>query len=168
VVSAELGLETAMTTWREFLNRHWEQIVASDFFTIEVWTPKGLQRFLVLFFMELSTRRVEIGGLASRANGLWMTQIESNLTDGVDGFFKSKRYLIHDRDPLYAREFLKMLADAGIQSMKLPPRSPNLNAYAERFVKTIKEDCLERMIFFGEVSLRNAVRQFMEYYNYAS
>src|SRR6059036_609522 len=138
------------TTWKEFLNNHWEQIVASDFFTIEVWTPSGLERFLVLFFMELSTRRVEIGGIASRANGLWMAQIARNLTDGIDGFFKGKRYLIHDRDPLYTQEFLSMLAEVGIESVKLPPRSPNLNAYAERFVKTIKESCLERMILFGE------------------
>jgi putative transposase len=74
--------------------------VASDFFTVEVWTKKGLQRFVVLFFMELSTRRVELGGIASLANGLWMAQIARNFTDGVDGFFKGKRYLIHDRDPL--------------------------------------------------------------------
>ena len=153
------------TTWKEFLSRHWGQIVASDFFTIEVWTQTGLQRFVVLFFMELSTRRVEIGGIASRANGLWMTQTARNLTDGVDGFFKGKRYLIHDRDPLYTLEFLSMLADVGIKSVKLRPRSPNLNAYAERFVKTIKESCLERMIFFGEDSLRNAVREFMEHYH---
>ena len=115
--------------------------------------------------MELSTRRVEIGGIASRANGLWMAQIARNLTDSVDGFFKGKRYLIHDRDPLYTREFLSMLADVGIQSARLPPRSPNLNAYAERFVKTIKESCLERMIFFGEDSLRNGVREFLEHYH---
>src|SRR5438094_3768868 len=94
------------TTWKEFLSRHWDQIVASDFFTIEVWTPTGLQRFVVLFFMELSTRRVEIGGVASRVNGLWMTQIARNLTDDVDGFLKGKRYLTHDRDPPYTREFL--------------------------------------------------------------
>jgi putative transposase len=118
------------TTWKEFLNSHWDQSVASDFFTIEVWTPSGLQRFVVLFFMELSTRRVEIGGIASRTNGLWMTQIARNLTDGIDGFFKGKRYLIHDRDPLYTREFLSMLAEVGIESVKLPPRSPNLKAYA--------------------------------------
>jgi len=79
-------------------------------FTIEVWTPTGLRRFVVLFFMELSTRRVEIGGVASRVNGLWMTQIARNLTDDVDGFLKGKRYLIHDRDPLYTWEFLSMLA----------------------------------------------------------
>jgi hypothetical protein len=118
------------TTWKEFLSRHWEQIVASGFFTVEVWTKKGLQRFVVLFFMELSTRRVQLGGIARVANGLWMAQIARNLTDGVDGFFKGKRYLIHDRDPLYTRDFLNMLADAGIESVKLPPRSPNLKDYA--------------------------------------
>jgi putative transposase len=93
------------TTWKEFLTRHWEQIVASDFFTVEVWTKKGLQRFVVLFFMALSTRRVQLGGIARVANGLWMAQIARNFTDGVDGFFKGKRYLIHDCDPLYTEIF---------------------------------------------------------------
>src|SRR5262249_34555220 len=95
----------------------------------------------------------------------WMTQIARNLTDAVDGFFKGKRYLIHDRDPLYTSDFLRMLAEIGIESVKLPPRSPNLNAHAERFVKTIKEGCLERMLLFGEDSLRNAVRNFLEHYH---
>jgi hypothetical protein len=122
-----------------------ETDVASDFFTVEVWTARGLQRFFVLFFIDLSTRRVVIGGIARKANGLWMSQIARNVTDGIDGLFKGKRYLIHDRDPLYTTEFLRMLAEP----VKLPPRSPNLNAYAERFVRTIKENCLERLIFFG-------------------
>ncbi|PWT82042.1 MAG: hypothetical protein C5B58_08885 [Acidobacteria bacterium] len=146
------GLEPApernrKTTWKEFLDRHWDQIIATDFFTVEVWTCCGLTRFVVLFFIDLTTRRVEIGGIASSANGLWMTQIARNLTDAVDGFLGGKRYLIHDRDPLYTTEFRSILADIGIQSVKLPPRSPNLNAYAERFVRTIKECCLEQMIF---------------------
>src|SRR5262249_19075064 len=167
----EHGIEPApersrKTTWKEFLTRHWEQIVASDFFTIEVWTPKGLQRYIVLFFIELSTRRVEVGGIASKANGLWMVQIARNLTDDVDGFVKGKRYLIHDRDPLYTEEFMKMLAEVAIESLKLPPRSPNLNAYAERFVRTIKESCLEQMIIFGEDSLRNAIREFVTHYHW--
>lgn len=132
---------------------------------MEVWTKNGLQRFIVLFFMEVSTRRVEVGGIASVANGLWMAQIARNLTDGMDGFFSKKRYLIHDRDPLYTRDFLRLLADAGIESVKLPPRSPNLNAYAERFVRSIKESCLERMIFFGENSLRHALREFVAHYH---
>ncbi len=101
-------------------------LVASDFFTWGFWLPGGFKRFVILFFMELSTRRVEIGGIASGPNGLWMTQIARNLTDDVDGFFRGKRYLIHDRDPLYTIEFLSMLAEQGIESVKLPPRSPNL------------------------------------------
>ena len=153
------------TTWKEFLNRHWNQIVASDFFTVEVWTCSGLKRYVVLFFMDLSTRRVQIAGIASGANGLWMSQIARNLTDVVDGFFTGKPYLIHDRDPLYTKEFLASLADSGIQSVKLPPRSPNLNAFAERFVRTIKESCLEQMIFFGEDSLRNATHDFVAHYH---
>jgi transposase InsO family protein len=88
-----------------------------------------------------------------------------NLTDVIDGFFAGKRYLIHDRDPLYTKEFLAIIAEYGIKSVKLPPRSPNLNAHAERFVRTIKESCLERMILFGEDSLRNAIREFVAHYH---
>ena len=68
-------------------------------------------------------------------------------------------------DPLYTQKFLSMFADVGVESVKLPPRSPNLNAYAERFVKTIKESCLERLIFYGEDSLRKAAREFVEHYH---
>ena len=152
------------TTWKEFLSRHWELIVAADFFTVEVWTRRGLQRYIVLFFIELSSRKVEIAGVGTVANGLWMSQIGRNLTDAVDGILNGKRYLIHDRDPLFTTEFLKMLTDIGVQSVKLPPRSPNLNAHAERFVRTIKESCLERMILFGEESLRTAIHTFVVHY----
>jgi len=93
------------TTWKEFLSLHWELIVAADFFTVEVWTPRGLQRYIVLFFIELSTRRVEVAGIANVANGLWMSQIARNISDTVDGLVKGKRYLIHDRDPLFTRDF---------------------------------------------------------------
>ena len=117
------------TTWKEFLRRHWSQFVAPDFFTVGVWTCTGLKRFTVLFFIDLSTRRVEIGGVVSSANELWMLQIARNLTDAIDGFFRSKRHLIHDRDPLYTREFLNIIAASGIEAVKLPPRSPNLKAY---------------------------------------
>jgi transposase InsO family protein len=153
------------TTWKEFLTQHWELIVAADFFTIEVWTVKGLRRFIVLFFIELSTRRVEVAGISSAANGLWMSQIARNLTDSVDGLLTGKRYLIHDRDPLFTDEFLITLKSAGIRSVKLPPRSPNLNAHAERFVRSIKESSLERLILFGERSLRTAVQNFIAHYH---
>ena len=93
------GLEPAperirKTTWKEFLRRHWNQIVAADFFTVELWTCRGLTRFVVLFFIDLSTRQVAIGGTARSPNGLWMAQIARNLTDAVEGFFSGKRYLI--------------------------------------------------------------------------
>jgi len=154
------------STWKEFLTRHWELIVAADFFTVEVWTKRGLQRFIVLFFIELHTRKVEVVGIASKANGLRMSQIGRNLTDGIDGILKDKRYLIHDRDPLFTIDFLKMLKDSGVKSVKLPPRSPNLNAYAERFVRSIKECCLDRLIFFGESSLRKAIHEFIVHYHH--
>ena len=83
----------------------------------------------------------------------------------MDGILKTKRFLIHDRDPLYTTRFLRILAESGIDSVKLPPRSPNLNAFAERFVRSIKEECLERMILFGEDSLRTAVREFLVHYH---
>src|SRR3982751_2961357 len=164
------GLEPAperrrKTTWKEFLARHWELIVAADFFTVEVWTRKGLQRFMILFFLDLSTRQVEIAGIASIANGLWMGQIGRRVTDAVDEILNGKRYLIHDRDPLFTVEFLKLLAGVGVKSVKLPPQSPNLNAYAERFVRSIKESCLDRLLLFGEQSLRTAMQNFIVHYH---
>lgn len=153
------------TTWKQFLAQHWELLAAADFFTVEAWTRRGLQRFIILFFMELSTRKVEIAGIASNANGLWMGQVGRNLTDTVDGLLKGKRYLIHDRDPLFTGEFLKILADVGVQSVQLPPRSPNLNAHAERFVRTIKESCLQRLLLFGEQSIRKATTEFVRHYH---
>ena len=113
----------------------------------------------------MSTRRVEIAGLAKRANGLWMSQVARNLSDAAEGFLVGKRYLIHDRDPLFTAEFLETLGTSGVKSVKLPPRCPNLNAHAERFVRTIKESCLERMILFGEGSLRKAVQEFVVHYH---
>ena len=145
------------TSWKEFLAQHWGLIVAADFFSVEVWTWKGLKRFLVLFFIDLATRQVEIAGISSAANGFWMSQVGRNATDAVDGMLFGKRYLIHDRDPLFTAEFQQLLADVGVKSVKLPRQSPNLNAHAERFVRTIKESCLERLVLFGERSLRTAV-----------
>ncbi len=149
----ERGLEPApernrKTTWKEFLCRHREVMVAADFFTVEAWTRRGLTRFLVLFLIDLASRRVEIAGLAKQANGLWMSQVARNLSDAAEGFLVGKRYLIHDRDPLFTAEFLATLAASGVRPVKLRPRSPNLNAHAERFVRTIKESCLERLILY--------------------
>jgi putative transposase len=152
------------TSWKEFLAQHWGLIVAADFFSVEVWTWKGLKRFLVLFFIDLATRQVEIAGISSAANGFWMSQVGRNAIDAVDGILLGKRYLIHDRDPLFTAEFQQLLASMGVKSVKLPRQSPNLNAQAERFVRTIKESCLERLVLFGERSLRMAVREFTQHY----
>jgi putative transposase len=149
------------TTWKEFLARHWELIVAADFFTVEVWTVRGLKRFLVLFFIDLFTRRVELLGIAFHANGLWMSHIAREVTDAVDGILHGKRYLIHDRDPLFTAEFQSLLAAVGATSVKLPRQCPNVNAYVERFVQSIKESCLECLILFSENSQRTAIRQFV-------
>ena len=128
-------------------------VAAADFFTVEVWTRRGLQRFIVLFFIELSTRKVEIAGIATAANGLWMSQIGRNLSDTGQGILHGKRYLINMIETRFSRpsswQSSRILS---VKSVKLPPRSPNLNAYAERFVRAIKESCLERMILFGEES----------------
>jgi putative transposase len=152
------------TTWKEFLTRHWESMAAADFFTVEVWTPRGLERFLVLFVMELSTRKVEVAGIGRAPNGLWMKQVARTLTDADEGILRGKRYLIHDRDRLFTAEFKDLLSGARVECVKLPPRSPNLT-HAERFVRTIKQSCLDRIILFGEASLRKAIREFVAHYH---
>ncbi len=95
----------------------------------------------------------------------WMKQIARNLTDIEDGLLNGKRYLIMDRDTKFSDAFRKILEDEGVESVRLPPRSPNLNPHIERFMKSLKEECLSRMIFFGENMLRNAVRQFLAHYH---
>ena len=87
---------------------------------MEVWTRRGLQRFIILFFIDLSTRKVEIAGIAPAANGLWMSQIARNLTDSEDGIPIGKRYVIHDRDPLFTREFREILRASGTKRIRLP------------------------------------------------
>jgi putative transposase len=95
----------------------------------------------------------------------WMMQIARNITDLDDGFLRGKRYLILDRDAKYSGGFRNVLVREGIHVVQLPPRSPNLNAFAERFVRSIKEECLNRMIFFGQASLRHAITQYMAHYH---
>jgi len=130
-----------------------------------VWTAVGLVRYLVFFVVDLGTRRVEIAGIAPAPTGLWMSQVARNLVDEFDGFLKGKSYLIHDRDPLYTRDFGARLSSAGVESVRLPARSPNLNAYAERFVLSIKSECLDRMVVLGEGHLRTAVAEYVKHYH---
>ena len=94
-----------------------------------------------------------------------MNQVARSLTDGFDGFLTGSCYLIHDRSTLFTREFLMILEIAGVKSVRLPARSPNLNAFAERFVRSIKSECLDRMILIGGGSLRRAFYQFCDHYH---
>ena len=153
------------TTWQEFLKTHWDVLAAADLFTVEVWTCSGLTRFAVLFVIELATRRVEITGVMSEPDSAWVLQCGRQVTDAVDGFLIGKHFLLHDRDPLFGDAFRETLAAAGVQTVRLPPRSPNLNAFAERFVRTIKESCLDRVILMGEASFRRAIREFVAHYH---
>jgi transposase InsO family protein len=133
---------------------------------VDIWTNRGLTRFAVLFLIDLSTRRIHIAGIAREPDSAWMSQIARNLTDVGDGFLTGKRFLIHDRDPRFTDAFRETLTAADVQVVRLPARSPNLNPYAERFVRTIKESCLERIILVGEASLRRAVREFADHYHH--
>ncbi len=151
--------------WSKFLKAHWEGLAAADLFAIEVWTKRGLIRYMVLFVIDLSIRRVEIAGIRPVPNGDWMGQMARNLVDAIWGFLREKTYLIHDRDPLFTADFREILESGGVESVRLPPKSPNLNAYAERFVLSIKSECLDRMILVGERHLRRAVDEYIEHYH---
>ncbi len=153
------------TTWRQFLKAHWSCLAAADFFTVEVLSCTGLVTYYVLFVMEVSTRRVHIAGITRNPNMRWMLQIAKNLTDPFDGFLLEKRILILDRDTKYCDAFRQLLEMSGVIPLVLPPRSPNLNAYAERFVRSIKEECTERVIFFGERAMRYAIAEYIVHYN---
>jgi transposase InsO family protein len=140
-------------------------LAAIDFTTIEVWTQNGLVTFYLLFGMELATRRVHFAGSTTGPNEGWMNQIARNLTDVEEGFLNGKRYVLMDRDAKFGEAFRNGLQSGGAESVRLPPRSPNCNAPLERFFRSLKEECLSRMIFFGEESLRQAIRQFLEHYH---
>jgi putative transposase len=168
-VLTDAGLEPApersrSPSWKAFLKAHWDAVAAIDFFTVEVVTLTGLVRYFVLFVIDVRSRRVQIAGLTHHLSSAWMAQIARNLTDSGDGFLCDARYLIHDRDPMFTRQFIVILKAAGVETVKLPPRSPNLNAYAERWVRTIRQECLRRIIPLGEAHLRHTLREFVEHY----
>ena len=141
-------------------------IAATDFFSVEVLTRAGLVRYFVLFIIDLKTRRVEIAGVAQQPDEEWMKQIARNLTDVDDGFLNGTHYLIHDRDPLFTEAFRELLKSSDVKTVKLPARSPDLNAHAERFVLSIKSECLAQIIPLGERHLRKAVKEYTEHYHF--
>lgn len=146
--------------WSLFLKAYWRALAASDFFTVEVWSWSGLVTYYVLFVMELATRKVCIAGITPHPDAEWMTQVVRQLTDGVDGMLIGKRYLILDRDTKYCQAFRDFLKREGIEVIRLPPRSPNLNAFAERWVRSVRDECLSRLIPIGQGMLRGALREY--------
>ena len=119
---------------------------------------------MVFFVIELKSRAVEIAGIAVDPGEEWMKQVARNLTDPEHGFLRGADYLIHDRDPLFSKAFSAILKAGGVKSVKIPAQSPNCNPYAERFVRTIKYECLNQFIIFGERHLRHLIKEFVEHY----
>ena len=153
------------TTWKEFINSHRAVLVGTDFFTVEVLTLRGLVTFYVLFFIHLESRRVEVAGITSHPNEAWMKQIARNVTMDEWGFLENRRHLIHDRDGKFCHSFRKIITSGQVTPLPLPARSPNLNPYAERWVKSVKDECLSKLILFGEASLRRALREYLVHYH---
>jgi putative transposase len=151
--------------WSTFLKAHWRGLTASDFFTVEVWSWTGLLTYYVLFVIDLSTRRVTMAGMTAHPNDAWMLQISRNLVDMESGALRDKRFVIVDRDAKYSASFRQTLEREGIGVIRLPPRSPNLNAYAERFVRSVKEECLSKLIPIGTGMLERSLREYLEHYH---
>jgi putative transposase len=138
---------------------------ARCFFTVEVATWHGLVTYYVLVVMELATRRVHIAGITPHPTAAFMQQCARQLTDPFDGFLLGKRYLLHDRDTKFTQAFDTLLKTSRVEPLLLPPRSPNLNAHCERFVRSIKEEALAQMVILGERVLYYVLQQYLAHYH---
>jgi hypothetical protein len=158
---------TVRSTWHEFLKSHWDVMTACDFFTIELLVGRKLIRCTVFFVIEFSARKVFFAPIKLQPDGKYMNQVARILTDCEDGFLKGKRFLIHDRDPLYnTKGFYEILQSSGIEPIKLPAKSPDLNSIAERFVKTVKYECLNYLILSSVKQLEYTLNHFQQYYHH--
>jgi len=154
------------TTWRSFLKAHWETLIAADFFTTEVLTWNGLFTFYTFFVIELRSRWLHVCGTTVSPNADWMGQVARQLVDAVDGFASGKTHLILDRDTKYCESFQQILQTAGVKIVRCPPRVPQCNAHAERFVRSIKEECLSRLIFLSAQHLRSTIALYADHYRH--
>jgi putative transposase len=154
------------TRWHQFLHAHWETLLAADFFTTEVLSWNGLVTYYTLFVIELRSRAVHVCGTTVSPNAQWMSQVARQLVDSVQGFALGKTHLIIDRDTKYVDGFRHTLESAGVQIVLCPPRVPECNAYAERFVRSIKEECLSRLILLSQQHLRTTISTFADYYRH--
>ena len=156
---------TQETSWTKFIKNHQDVTAACDFFTTEVITPAGLITYYVLFFIHIGTRKIIIAGITPHPNERWMKQIARNVTMDGWGFLSGCKYLIHDQDSKFCKFFQSIIASTGIKPIRLPPQSPRMNSYAERFVRSVKEECLRKLIFFEEESLRGALAEYTNHYH---
>jgi transposase InsO family protein len=153
------------SSWRTFLRAHWGAIAGADFFTTEVWTSRGLVTYYTLFVLDLKSRRVQIVGSTPNPDAAFMAQAARRLTDAVDGFLAGHRVLICDRDGKWTDAFRGLLEGAGVRIALTPVQAPNANAYAERFVRSIREECLDHLILFGERRLVHVLKEFVVHYH---
>ena len=152
-------------SWAQFLKLHWEVLAATDFFTVEVATWHGLVTYYVFIVMELATRRVQVAGITPHPTAAFMQQCARQLTDPFEGFLLGKRYLLHDRDTKFTHAFDGLLKSSGVEPILLPPRSPNLNAHCERFIRSIKSEVLDQMLLLDERSLHYVILQYLAHYH---
>jgi putative transposase len=147
-------------SWREFLRQQATSVLACDFFTVETIT---LRRYYVLFFIELGSRRVHLAGCTINPTGGWVTQQARNL--GFTGVFERTRFLIHDRDSKFCAAFDEFFSSEGIRVIHTPVRAPQANAYAERFVRTVRAECLDWLLIVGRRHLECVLRTYTAHYN---
>ena len=152
------------TTWKAFIRTHMDVLWATDFFTTEVWTLGGLVTYYILFFIHVESRQVHIAGVTPHPNETWMKQMARTLTMDEWGVLKPGQSLIHDRDTKFCAAFKQMLDDAGVKRVPLPPRAPWLNAFAERWIQSVKTEVLSQMILFGERSLHHVLSEYIAHY----
>jgi transposase InsO family protein len=151
-------------SWAAFVRAHAHLIAAADFFTTEAWTVRGLVRHFTLFFVDIATRRVHIAGTTTNPTSEWMEQIARNMTDCETGFLRGKRLLIVDRDAMFSPGFKSILGCSGVEVLLTAYQAPNMNAHAERFVRSIRMECLDQMIFVGRASLERAIGEYVAHY----
>jgi putative transposase len=149
-------------TWRTFLRAQAQSVIACDFLTVDT---VRLRRFYVLFFIELHTRRVYLAGSTENPSGTWVTQQARNLMIDSCAQERPVRFLIHDRDAKFSTAFDEVFRTEGIQVIRTPVRAPNANAHAERFVRTLREECLDWLIILGRRQLERVLREYVDHYN---
>jgi putative transposase len=147
-------------SWREFLHRQAASMVACDSFTVETIS---LRRLYVLFFIELESRYVHLAGRTTNPTGAWVTQQARNLS--FSGVFERMRFLIHDRDSKFTSAFDEVFRCEGIKVIHTPIRAPQANAYAERFVRTVRVECLDWLLILGRRHLERVLRVYLAHYN---